>query len=149
MEYIWELSLKDGTKVEIPPTHVEAVQQRLNDGKPILTSGASIPANFVSIFRKTSKQTNKQQLIEDVARAFGSAELNEDGSVVCRWVKREVSADRYQKYYAPLRYQKLNETSGVVTIAMFLPVHIIDPNELQNCTNSEVKELERYRNKHS
>lgn len=148
MDYYWQLTLKDGTTVDIPPKSVEAVQALIKAGKPIHTKSAVIPANFVSIFRQTSNPYGNTKLIDDVARVFNEQELNEDGSIVSRWVKKEVTHEQYQRYYSQiLGYKKLEDKDNMAVVAFMLPIHTIDLAKVSYCTPYEEESLERKRAK--
>lgn len=144
MEFYWELEQFDGTTTEIPPQAVETIKRRLNDKDMINLKTMSIPANQVKSFKQTSKRYTDQLLIEDVARAFDEPILNADGSIVSKWVKKDVTQNEYNKFYAPSGYKKLTSDGNMVTVAFRLPVHSVDMQKLEYCTDDEVEQLTKY-----
>jgi len=142
-EYYWELITKDGTCIEIPPSGIDVVKKRMGNHDPINTRTQVIPYAQIEHFRITSKPYSAQNLLEEVAQAFNDPIHNEDGSIVCRWVKKEVTQDRWNKYYSPLGYKRIGGEGGITTVAMRLPVHLIDTNETPYCSDEEVHKLTR------
>jgi hypothetical protein len=144
MDFYWELEQFDGTTTEIPPQVVDTVKRRLNDKDMINLKTMSIPANQVKSFKQTSKRYTDQLLIEDVARAFDEPILNADGSIVCKWVKKNVTQNEYNKFYSQSGYKKIGTDGSMVTVAFRLPVHSVDLNVLEYCTDDEVQQLGKY-----
>lgn len=148
MNYYWELRYgdwKDLKRIIIPPSAVDTVKRRWDNGEPIHTTTGSIPANQIKEFEITDKLFNPQPLIEDVARVFNEPVLTEDGSVVARWVKRPVTRQKWEKYYSISQgYRYLDDQNGMVMMAFSLPVHQID---LHNTTYCSQEELIRLTNK--
>lgn len=141
----WLLVQHDGTQLRIKPQAVDAINKCIAEKKPIKTSTMTIPANQVKSFRITGDKYmgNPQPLIEAVAQAFNQPQLTEDGSVKARWVKKEVPQDQYNRYYAPIGYRRLKDGGGMTTMAYRLPVHLVDVNQHDYCTVSEIGQLER------
>lgn len=149
MEYYWELVLKDGTTVLIPPQGVVKVNKHLQERTPIVTRSQTIMANDVQTFRVTNKAVNPVPLLESAAQAFSSAEYNEDGSIVSRWVKKNVTHREYSSNYSKLPgYHRVGDDASQVWVAMLLPVHMIEPQNIWYCSDEEVERLERERNPH-
>jgi hypothetical protein len=147
-QFFWELIQKDGTVIEIPPEAVETVKRRWDSGQVIHTNyQGSIPPNQIAAFRPTEKVANQQPILEEVARAFNEPVIEErDGEEVvkARWVKKRVTQQKWDKYYSPHQsYKKLNEDMGMITIAFRLPVHLIDLQNVQYCTDEEVSKLQQ------
>lgn len=142
MEYYWELIQHDGTRIEIPPEAVATVKRRWDKGEPIHTSTGSIPANQIKKFQQTDKAFTTTPLLEAAAQAFGEPMFKEDGSVKARWVKKNVTQDRWNRHFAALpSYRQLGEFNGMVTIAFVLPIHQIDATSLSYCTDEEIRSL--------
>lgn len=151
-EFYHELTEYDGTVHYIPPEAVETVQRRWDAGQPIhlKKSGVSVAPGQIKSFRRGSRPYGEQPLLEAAAQAFNEPVFNEDGSIVCRWVKKAVPQYQYNKYYAALpAYKRLDDDGATVTVALFLPVHQIDVTKLAYCSDDEVRELEKRRNPRS
>lgn len=151
MEYYWELTYRDPTdfktirKVQIPPASAPNIRKRWDNGEPIHLNTGSIPANQIVGFEKTSKMFSTQRLLDEVAQAFNEPQYNaDDGSMIVRWVKKEVTQDQWNRHFSPIgAYKYLGEGSGMTTIAFRLPVHIIDTTKVEYCTEEEIKRLEK------
>lgn len=144
MTYYWELIQHDGTRIEIPPELVDVVKRRMTDNLPINTKTMSIPAHQIKTFRITEKPYGTSFLLEEVAHAFNEQIENSDGSMVSRWVKKGVTQDKWNRYYSPnVAYKKLGEEGAMVIVAFFLPIHLIDANLVQYCTDEEVNKINR------
>lgn len=138
MEYYWELITKDDSHYDIPPQAVEVVKRRMDNHDPINLSTASIPYSEIKNFRITSRQYG-QPLLEAAARAFNEPMLNEDGSMVVRWVKKTVPQREYAKHYSHVpSYRSLDSDGNMVTIAFRLAIHEIDVNKVTYCTDDEL-----------
>jgi hypothetical protein len=144
MDFYWELIQKDGTIIEIPPDAVDVVKRRWEQGLPIHTKHqGSIPPSQISAFRPTEKPATSQPLLEEVAQAFNEPVINDDESIAVKWVKKRVTQNKWDKYYGPTGYKKLGDENGMVTVAFRLPIHQVDPQLLQYCDESEIRQLER------
>lgn len=139
MEYLWELIQFDETRLEVPPQYVDTIKKRMESGQPINTNDMVIPTNQIKTFRKTSIPYGQSNLLEEVSQAFNEPQI-EDNSIMCRWVKKNVTQDSYNKRYSNLGYKRLEDDGGMVVIAWRKPVHTID-NSTQYCTESEIKTL--------
>lgn len=153
-QYFWELTLKDDTTIEIPPSGVDVVKRRMANKDAINLRTRSIPYSEVKGFRQTDKRFSTIPLLDEAARAFNEPIYTEtiverNGEeykyvgVKAAWVKKQVTQDRWQNYYSKTMNKKLDSDSGMVTIAFVLPVHSIDLNEVQYCTEEEIAKLER------
>lgn len=150
MEYYWELVLKDGTKYEIPPKAVELVRKKMTAKEPINMRSAVIPFSEVKDFRQTEKRADLPPLIDDVARAFNEPQYTERvehgikyTGVKAAWVKKRVTQERWNNYYSKTMDKRIGEEDGMVVIAFVLPIHSIDFNEVQYCTQEEVEKLDK------
>lgn len=144
MEYYWELITKDDSRYEIPPQAVEVVKRRMDNHDPINLSTASIPYSEIKHFRITSKSYGQQPLLEAAAQAFNDPMYNDDGSLIGKWVKKQVPNRVYAKTYAGTpAYRVLDTESGMTTVAFFLPVHLIDTSKLDYCNEEEIRNLTR------
>jgi hypothetical protein len=115
------------------------------EGQPINLKTMSIPANQIKSFRISERPFTDTLLIEEAAGVFGEPLHNPDGSMVCRWVKKGVTQDRWNKYYSPnVAYKKLGEENSMVIIAFRLPVHEINQLNTPYCTEQEVNRINKY-----
>lgn len=141
-DYYWNLILKDGRVLPIPPRGVPVVQRKINAKEPIHTKSEMIPFSEVKGFEQTSRRHTDVKLLEDTARAFNEPVVTDQGEVKARWVKKHVSQAEYDKYYAKsIMYRKIADTEGMVAVAMLLPVHKIDFQVHEYCTPEEEKKL--------
>lgn len=143
MSYYWELVTKDDSRYEIPPEVVPVVQRRIGNKDPINLSTASIPYGDIKHFRITDKPFGEQLVLEAAARAFNQPIINDDGSIVCRWVKKSVPHQLYGKHYAHLQgYHHLSDDGNMVVIAFKVAAHDVSPDRVAYCTVDEIRELE-------
>lgn len=143
MDYYWEIIQFDGTRTEIPPEAVPVVKRRWENGQPIHTTNESIPANQIKTFRKTAKPYGQQPLLEAVAAAFDDPVITEDGSIKARWVKKTVSQAEWKKLGGTGAYRKLADDGGLIVVGFMLPVHQIDLQIVDYCTEQEIQQLTR------
>lgn len=150
MEYYWELVYRDPKDfkqvrtVQIPPASVPSVRKHWDNGEPVHLNTGSIGANQIISFEKTNKPFGNQKLLDEVAQAFNEPQYNQDGTIIVRWVRKEVTQDQWNRHFSPIgAYKYLGEGSGMTTIAFRLPVHSIDTTKVQYCTEAEVTALER------
>ncbi len=143
MDYYWLLKTRDGKEIFIPPAGVDVVKRRMADGQPINTRTNSIPPNQIISFDLTDKPYNTQPLLEAAAQAFNDPVLDDTGAVMCRWVKKSVTHDRWNRYYSLHPYKKISDDGAMVTIAFRLPIHGIDVNITAYCTDEEIAQIER------
>lgn len=137
----WEIIQFDGTITHIPPDAVDVVKRRLENGQHIHTKTATIPSNQVKSFRQTERQYQDTKLIEEASMAFNEAVLTEEG-VVCRWVKKRVPRDRWDKYYSKIpSYRLLDGKDNMFEIAFQLPIHTVDLHKVSFCTENEINKL--------
>lgn len=138
----WNLILKDGRVIQIPPQGVPVVKRKMAAKDPIHTRSEVIPFSEIKGFEKSSKQRQDTKLLEDTARAFKEPVITSEGDVKARWVKKEVTRGEYDKYHAKsVMYKYLDGNEGMVTVAMCLPVHMIDYSYMQDCTSQEERKL--------
>lgn len=163
-EVYWELITKEGERIEIPPASVDIVKKRWNDGDPIHTKiYGSIAASTIKYFRPTTKVYGQQPLLEAAAQAFKEPIFVKSGKQLfnvaargeperlveieyegmeCRWVKKEVTQQEWNNYYAKHNfYYKLDTVGGMVMIAFTRPTHDIDIATTPYCTDEEEKML--------
>lgn len=143
MEFYWELIQHDGTRIEFPPSAADVIKRRWDKGLPIHTKfSGSIPHNQIKAFRPTDKPYSTQPLLEEVAGVFHEPVVNPDGSIACRWVRKAVTQDKWNRHYSAVPgYKKLRDEQGMTLIAMFLPIHEINVNLTPYCTDDEVNQL--------
>jgi hypothetical protein len=140
--YYWEIVDYEGNVTYIPPDAVEKVRKKREAGLPIQTTSGDITPNQIKHFRVSNRPYNQVPLLEAVSEAFNEPLLNEDGSIVYRWVKKLVPSRLYQKHYSALpSYHSLGEQNGMAWIAFKQPVHQVNTNEVEYCTEDEIKRL--------
>lgn len=143
MNHYWELTLRDGTKVQIPPEGVEVVQRRWDQGRPISTRRQVIPPNQIVSFEQTSRVKTDVPLIEAAAQAFKEPmeeEVNGEIVIQARWVKKQVTQREWEKFYSASGYKRLPDEGGMVVVAFRLPTHQID-SKVSYCSDSDIKVL--------
>lgn len=145
MEYYWKLTLHDGSEIDIPPSGVDVVNRKIANREVINTRAMTIPYSLVKSFKQTDKRYVSQDLLEGAAQAFNDPVYNDEGDMMARWVKRTVPMDRWNSYYSKhTAYKKLREEMGMITVAFVLPVHTINPQQVDYCTTDEINTLEKY-----
>lgn len=150
MEYYWELLTKEGVSIYIPPESVAKVNKHMADGTPIVTRSMTVPVDQVKAFRVTNKLYSSQPLLDAAAQAFKEPVYNDDGSIVCRWVKKSVTSREYATHFSKIpSYHKLSDNGAHVWVAMLSPVHDIDLNRVEYCTEEENVRLDRERTSHA
>lgn len=144
-QYYWELTLRDGSKISIPPEGVEVVKRRWDNGQPIHTSRQVIPPGQIVGFEKTARRKTDVPLIEAAAHAFNEPMFanypNGEEYVVSKWVKMPVTPKEWEKYYSPHHYKRLPDDGGMVMVAFLQPVHQINPQKVSYCTEEEERTL--------
>lgn len=148
MEYYWELILKDGDVIEIPPAGAPVVQKRMGNKDPINLRTRTIPFSEIKAFQQTSKPFG-QPLLEAAAQAFDEPmEFEVDGLLgketvlEGKWVKKRVTNSEYTNHYSKIpAYRSLGSEGGMAVVAFMLPIHQIDLSEQSYCTDDEVKKL--------
>lgn len=149
-EYYWQLIERDGTTTDVPPKHAPTIQKRLADQQVINFSTRSIPHHQVTKFAQSDKIFTDQKLLAEAAQAFRSPIIvnrtfpdgTTDVAVQCRWVKRNVTNERYDKYYSKQPgYHKLRDYNSMAVIAYVVPTHQVNTLETEYCTPDEIKGL--------
>lgn len=128
----------------IPPDKVQVVKKRWDNGDPIHLTTGSIPADRIKSFRISGTPFTATPLLEAAAQAFNEPILNEDGSIVCRWVKRNIPSDKWNRHFSSIpAYKRLGDSGGMVVMAYKLPIHEVDVHTTSYCTDDEVVRLTR------
>lgn len=141
-DYYWDLTLKDGTVVHIPPNGVDVVQRKMQAREPVRTSTSTIPFSEIKGFEKSSRRKVDTTLLEEVAQAFHEPMYTEEGAIKARWVKKDVTRGEYERQYAKSpSYKYLASEEGLVTIAFVLAVHQINLQKVSYCTPEEERTL--------
>lgn len=140
-DYYWDLTLKDGRVIPIPPRGVPVVKRRMEQREPINTTTMSIPFSEIKGFEQTSRRFTDLPLLEQAAIAFGEPVYSEDGAIKVQWVKKQVTQSEYNKYYSKGNYQKLGNEDNMVVVAFLLPVHKINLHKVQYCTPVDIQSL--------
>lgn len=142
MDNYWELTLKDGTKMLIAPQTVDKVKEKLANKDPLQMKNRVIPFSEIKDFQISEKRfTAGQNLLDDVSKAFNEPQYGEGENILCYWVRKNVTQEKYNNHYAAIGgYKKIGDTMGMITIAFLLPVHQISDN-VTKCSEDEVKKL--------
>jgi hypothetical protein len=145
-DFYWDLTLKDGTVLQIPPESTALVQRKIANREAITLKTRSVLYSEILSFNKGDTPFGQQNLLEEASVAFNEPIINPDESIACRWVKKTVTNDRYNKYYGLHGgvYRKLNNSEGMVDIAFKLPLHMVNLSLVAHCTKEEVQQLEKY-----
>lgn len=139
-EYYWEIVLREGDRIRIPPHGVEVVRRRWANKEPVSVPGRSIAPSEIKDFKQTSELYN-QKLLEEVHQAFNDPLETENG-IASRWVKKSVTSHEYNKHYGGIpSYKKLREEGSMVEIAFKLPIHLIDTTKVERCNELDVERL--------
>lgn len=148
-DYYWNLTLRDGRVIPIPPKAIDVVKRKMATREPIITSESSIPFSLIQSFDKSSRRAGQQSLLEEVAQAFGEAIITQDEDnndmVKARWVKKQVTNQEYASYYSKGHmYRKLGATDGgMVWVAFVVATHLMDSTKVEYCSREDIKQLTR------
>jgi len=143
-EYYWELILRDGTRLEIPPSGVDVVKRRMSAHDPINTKSQVIPYAQIEHFRITNKPYGQALLLDEVAQVFNEPQENDDGSIIYKWVTKQVTQDRWNKYYSHHgAYKRVGAEGSMMTVAFRQPVHLVDTNNTPYATDQEIAEINK------
>lgn len=132
--FYWELTLFDGSTIDIPPEAVPTVKAKWKNGEPIDTDVMMVPANQIKSFRQTSKPYGQQALSDGAARAFNTPVLSEDGSIVMQYVSKLVSPAEWNKLAGIPAYANLGTENGLIKAGFWLPVNQVDYNKVIDAT---------------
>lgn len=142
-DFYWDLTLKDGQVIPIPPAGVGVVRRKMELKEPISTSNGVIPFSEIKSYNKTSRRKIDVPLLEEAAAAFGEPLYNDEGDMKARWVKKEVTVQEYGSFYGKSPgYRRLEaDGNGMVWVAWAQPVHRIDTSRMSYCTEDEIIKL--------
>lgn len=141
MNYYWNLELKDSTVIKVAPKFVDSVKKRINNGENIFTKDRLVFPREIESFKKTDKIYSDKELLLAVAQAFKEPQFNEEGEIVSVWVKRDITNERWNRYFINLPGYRLLDKNGMVTIAYRLPVHLVDNTKTSYCTIEDVRKV--------
>ena len=142
MKYYWELITKEGARLEIRPDQVDKIRKQRAEGVVKTNTLGDIASYQIQHFRPTSKIYNPQPLLEDAAQAFNEPVVREDGSILCRWVKKPVTYAEWAKHHGALPgYRKLKDAGGMMMVAFLLPVHVKLEDNVSIMSVDEIKSL--------
>lgn len=149
-EFYWELVKWDGERIPVKPANVEFVQNKLKTGEGFITTkNRSIAVKDIKDFVATDRPYTDQKLLaEGAAQAFNEPIYIEreteygytETCVEGKWVKKVVTARRYNSYYRFGSYRLLEEDDSTAVIAFRLPTHIIDHHTVMEITEQEIQE---------
>lgn len=141
-DYYWNLILKEGRVLSIPPSAVALVQKRMTNREPILTTHETIPFSEIKGFEKSSKRFTDMKVLEEAARAFKEPIITEDNAIKARWMKKDITRAEYDRKASKSGiYRFLGESDGMVTVAMVIPTHAINLTYMNYCTEEEEARL--------
>jgi hypothetical protein len=133
----------DGETIPVKPQNVELIKNKLATGEGFInTKTRSIAVKDIKDFRETSKPYSDQKLLESGIQAFGLPEINPDGSIQAKWVKKPVNRREFAKLYSGPGYRVLSEADNHTWVAFRLPLHVIDYNKVYDCNAMEIQRLE-------
>ncbi len=143
----WVLTLRDGTIIDIPANKIADINKKIQRKEPIKTDDRLILyQDIASGPKKYEPPVIEPDYVEQAAIAFNEPIYDPNGNIKCVWVKQEVSANRWNKYYASFAsFFKLYYTSDHVTVAYRLPIHELPTGlytGVQKCTPDEIRQLE-------
>lgn len=155
-DFYWNLTLKDGRVIPIPPQAVDAINNKLKNRQQIVTTEFTVPFWEVKSFDRTSRRKEQASLLEDdpvlqeeVARAFNEPIVTQDENgrdmVKAAWIKKEVTSQEWANHAKSGSYKHLERTqNGMVWMAFTMPLHQIKPNIHIKCTQEEIRQLSHY-----
>lgn len=139
----WEIEKWDGEIIPVKPQNANTVKAHLAKGEGFInTATRSLAVKDIKDFRETSRPYSDQKLLESGVQAFGLPQLNEDGSIKAKWVKKTVNRREYSKVYSGPGYRVLSEADNYIWIAFRLPIHAIDYDKVYDCNMMEISRLE-------
>lgn len=142
--YYWRLELRDGRVIDIPPRYVDLVKRKMDSRQPIHTNDGSIPFAQVVSFNRSSKEFTDRTLMAGVAQAFNEPLVTDEGEVKAMWAKKRMSRNEYEKQAKGSTYRKIGEEDSFVIVAFVIPVHRFDKSYMEECTDAEIRLLERF-----
>lgn len=160
-DYYWTLTLKDEEVITIGPKTAAKIKVCIAKHEAAIFNTRTIPYYDLAAARlamTTKKFTPKlalpagtadSGLIEDVAKAFAEPITRDNNkTVLCKWVKKQVTSKEYNTHYLKLpSYHLLATIGGLVTIGFRVPIHLIDPTKTEECEELEINRLQKIINK--
>lgn len=148
-KYYWNLTLKDGQVIPIPPKGVPIVQKKMELREVIKTPRHRIPFSEIKSFEQSAKVYEGIPLEEEAAKAFNEPMLtsNDEGveSIKARWVKKRVTQGEYNNHYSKGQgYTYLSNEDGFVWVAFTVAAHQVDTTKVEYCNSDDVKKLTRH-----
>lgn len=144
---LWELVLWDRSTIQVRPTNVEAIKQKIATGDGhIITKTRTINVKDIKEFRVTDKVYRDQLQIqsgleEGAARAFKEPLYNSEGDIRAKYVKKYVPRNSYDSFYSKSpSYFRVSDESDGVWVGFTLPVHLID-DQVTEMTFSEIEKI--------
>lgn len=140
-EFYWNLVLKDGSTIQIPPSLVAVIKRRIANREAINMRSRMVLYAEIERFEQTSRLFTARPLLEEVAQVFSEPMLTEDGDIQTRWVKKQVTPGEYAKKYTH-GYKRLPDEDGMVVVAFRKAIHDVDITTTPYLTETEVRQIE-------
>lgn len=141
----WHIELYSGEIIKVKPDDekIKYIQSLIAKQEGAITTPTrSIVVKDIKDFRLSDEVVLDQKLLEDYHQAFNIAQLNEDGEVIARWVKKVVPTRKWYSYYRQhSAYHILEEGSDHVLIYFKLPVHQVDHQLVQDLNSEELRKV--------
>lgn len=144
MQNYWHLELWDKEVIKVRPDadKIKFIQAILAKGEGMITTPTrSINVKDVKGFQVSDEVYTDQKMIEGIAKAFNEPILTEYG-VKSKWVKKSVPRRRWDSHYRFIpAYKMLVENDSYVVIAFKVPVHQINPLNVEELSPREILSL--------
>jgi hypothetical protein len=148
MKYYWHIETWDKEIIKVKPdpqADIDYIQQLISKGEgAVLTPTRSISVKNIKDFRLSDEPYVNQKLLETNNALLGRPTYTKEGSVIARWVKKQVPARRWQSFYsANPAYHLLSSDNSLVTMAFLLPIHLIDHSKVEELSDDEEYKLSK------
>lgn len=144
----WLIETWSGEIIQIGPKSSLLIKQRIIECRDIDLGNRIIAYKNIKDFRESDKvwidkkQLDTSQAAVDSLSIFNIPEYDNNGSIICKWVRKAVPRREWEAYYAPLNYRLINQSDGQMLIAFKLPTNMIS-QAVSLCSNDEIEYLER------
>lgn len=143
----WHLELWDKEIIKIAPKGDNVINIQNELKKPqgtIVMPDRVINIKNIKEFRLSDEHYTDQKLLEETSLVFNDPQLNKDGSVKSRYVKKGVPRRKWDTFYRyNSAYKMLGEDGNYVMIAFIVPVHQIDHSKVQELTPNDLMSLSK------
>lgn len=140
-----ELYSKEIIKVKPDKDNIEYIQKMIRDQKGAITTPTrSIVVKDIKDFRLSDEVYSEHKRLESNGQAPTTPQLNKDGSIKSRYVKKGVPRRRWDNYYRfNASYRFLREEGNFVIIVFKLPIHQINHDRVQELSLEEEMNLSK------